>query len=87
MCGIVALLCAPSPASWDHVVTGVRNLLNRGYDSVGVVAQSSDFCLIVKSADAKDAFQDWLIKTSLKEARFAQCSVFVCHSRWATQSG
>ncbi|XP_026472560.1 glutamine--fructose-6-phosphate aminotransferase [isomerizing] 2 isoform X5 [Ctenocephalides felis] len=92
MCGIFAYLNYLTPRSRKEVlellVTGLKRLEYRGYDSAGVAVDSPDNkdITIIKKSGKVQALQDEILSRT-KELDFesaTDCHVGIAHTRWAT---
>uniref|UniRef100_A0A6M2DS98 glutamine--fructose-6-phosphate transaminase (isomerizing) n=1 Tax=Xenopsylla cheopis TaxID=163159 RepID=A0A6M2DS98_XENCH len=92
MCGIFAYLNYLTPRSRKEVlellVTGLKRLEYRGYDSAGVAVDSPDNkdITIIKKSGKVQALQDEILNRT-KDLDFesaTDCHVGIAHTRWAT---
>ena len=82
MCGIVGFTSREKSAV-GPLVSGLRRLEYRGYDSSGVALESSDGIKVFKQT-GKVAELDALLKRELPEAERAKYTIGIAHTRWAT---
>lgn len=72
-----------STSAVGPLVSGLRRLEYRGYDSAGVALESPDGIKVYKQT-GKVAELDKLLKRSLSDAERASCTLGIAHTRWAT---
>src|SRR5688572_9064193 len=76
MCGIVGYV-GPEPAA-DFLLSGLRRLEYRGYDSSGIVTAERGQLSIIKTAGRVEGL------AALVKRKAPQASLGVGHTRWAT---
>ena len=81
MCGIVGYIGKRSAC--DILISGLRRLEYRGYDSAGVALQTGDRLLIVKQTGKVASLEKYLAETVTPELR-EQAHAGIAHTRWAT---
>lgn len=84
MCGIIGYL--GSDLYKEYLISGLKLLQNRGYDSVGISCISNGELNTIKFAskttcDALDVLETVIMKTDI----FSSCAIG--HTRWATHGG
>jgi len=77
MCGIVGYIGKQNPI--DILITGLKNLEYRGYDSAGIATKSNDNLQIIKSVGKISNLEEKLKKENLLESNMG-----IAHTRWAT---
>ena len=78
MCGIVGYIGKQDPI--DILITGLKNLEYRGYDSAGIAIKSNDDNLqIIKSVGKISNLEEKLKKENILESNMG-----IAHTRWAT---
>ncbi len=82
MCGIVGFTSLKTPAV-GPLISGLRRLEYRGYDSAGVALESSDGIQIYKQT-GKVAELDALLRQSLSPEEGGRATIGIAHTRWAT---
>ena len=82
MCGIVGFTSRSTPAV-GPLVSGLRRLEYRGYDSAGVALESEDGIKVYKQTGKVAELDKLLARTLPKESR-AKYTVGIAHTRWAT---
>ena len=82
MCGIVGFTSREKSAV-GPLVSGLRRLEYRGYDSSGVALESSEGIKVFKQT-GKVAELDALLKRELPEAERSKYTIGIAHTRWAT---
>ena len=83
MCGIVGFTSLSTPAV-GPLVSGLRRLEYRGYDSAGVALEGADGIHVYKQT-GKVAELDKLLKNALKtDEERAKYTIGIAHTRWAT---
>jgi glucosamine--fructose-6-phosphate aminotransferase (isomerizing) len=82
MCGIVGFTSRSTPAV-GPLVSGLRRLEYRGYDSAGVALESEDGIKVYKQT-GKVAELDKLLARALPKESRAKYTVGIAHTRWAT---
>jgi len=81
MCGIVGYVGTASATS--VLISGLRRLEYRGYDSAGVAVLEGDGIVIGRAAGKVSALQE-KIRANWPEERISGASVGIAHTRWAT---
>jgi len=87
MCGIAALLVHEAAAeNLAHITAALENVLNRGYDSVGLVSvlPTGKALRIRRAWEDEAAFVRWMRAINQHATDLQGARVFACHSRWAT---
>ena len=79
MCGIVALL---GIECYQHLLNGLLNLQNRGYDSAGITTINSDKFITSKIASTKEVNALEFLKT--KYSQHKESIIGIGHTRWVT---
>ena len=82
MCGIVGFASLSTPAV-GPLVSGLRRLEYRGYDSAGVALESPEGIRVYKQT-GKVAELEKLLKRALPEERRGAYTIGIAHTRWAT---
>ena len=82
MCGIVGFTSRGMSAV-GPLVSGLRRLEYRGYDSAGIALESSEGIRVYKQT-GKVAELDALLKRELPEDEHPQYTMGIAHTRWAT---
>ena len=82
MCGIVGFTSRESSAV-GPLISGLRRLEYRGYDSAGIALESPDGIRVYKQT-GKVAELDALLKRELPEEERGQFTIGIAHTRWAT---
>lgn len=82
MCGIVGFTSRDTSAV-GPLVSGLRRLEYRGYDSAGVALESSEGVKVYKRT-GKVAELDALLKRELPEDERSRYTIGIAHTRWAT---
>ena len=82
MCGIVGFASLSTPAV-GPLVSGLRRLEYRGYDSAGVALESPEGIRVYKQT-GKVAELEKLLKGALPEERRGAYTIGIAHTRWAT---
>ena len=77
MCGIIGYIGPRHPK--DVLLSGLKNLEYRGYDSSGIALMNDESVQIIKSVGKISALEEKLNKEDLIKA-----SVGIAHTRWAT---
>lgn len=77
MCGIVGVVTRKNAP--DFLITGLRQLEYRGYDSVGISVFNYEDIQTIKTVGRIDN-----IVKKLENIDFSQCKVGIGHTRWAT---
>lgn len=77
MCGIVGYIGKQNPI--DILITGLKNLEYRGYDSAGIAIKSNDNLQIIKSVGKISNLEEKIKKEKLLESNMG-----IAHTRWAT---
>lgn len=93
MCGVVALIrkrsLAKAPEGNELIVeatmNSLRELLNRGYDSIGLGVVSEEGIAVERTCVLSDDIIDGLVHRLSTKADGANCCIG--HSRWATHGG
>ena len=85
MCGIIGYL-GDSPII-DYIVSGLRLLQNRGYDSVGMGLIRDNQLVAIKYASTETHDSLETLETSVKKHDFGNARVAIGHTRWATHGG
>ena len=81
MCGIIGYL--GSDIFVPYIVDGLRLLLNRGYDSVGISTILGDVLKTIKHASTNDFNSLEIVEKEVLEENFTS-SIGIGHTRWAT---
>jgi glucosamine--fructose-6-phosphate aminotransferase (isomerizing) len=81
MCGIVGYVGA-APAS-SILLSGLRRLEYRGYDSAGLAVLEDDGIAVVRAVGKVSALQE-KIRSEWSEQKIASSTVGIAHTRWAT---
>ena len=82
MCGIVGFTSRETSAV-GPLISGLRRLEYRGYDSAGVALESPDGIRVYKQT-GKVAELDALLKRELPEDERGKFTIGIAHTRWAT---
>lgn len=82
MCGIVGFSSKNTPAA-GPLVSGLKRLEYRGYDSAGVALESTDGIKVYKQTGRVSGL-DSLLKRELPESERAKYTLGIAHTRWAT---
>ncbi len=77
MCGIIGYIGPNYPK--EILLTGLKNLEYRGYDSAGVAFLDQDSVQIIKSVGKISNLEE-----KLKKENVLDCYVGIAHTRWAT---
>jgi glucosamine--fructose-6-phosphate aminotransferase (isomerizing) len=85
MCGIIGYLGNPSVI--EYIISGLRLLQNRGYDSVGMGFISENLLVNIKfaSSETNDSLETLI--NSVSSMSFTNQLVAIGHTRWATHGG
>lgn len=84
MCGIVAI-CSDMADASGHLMNGMKLLINRGYDSVGIAMTSPSRGLVLeKYASGVEATNDCVAKLEERADIFHGLRTGIAHTRWAT---
>lgn len=86
MCGIIAILAKGNINIIDVMITGLKQLQNRGYDSAGISFYNKDTFENIKFASTKDypsveKLEDEVKDIDLTESKY---KIGMGHTRWAT---
>uniref|UniRef100_A0A6C0DQE5 Glutamine--fructose-6-phosphate aminotransferase [isomerizing] n=1 Tax=viral metagenome TaxID=1070528 RepID=A0A6C0DQE5_9ZZZZ len=85
MCGIVGYLGNSSVK--EFILTGLRLLQNRGYDSVGIGFIFENKLTTIKYASTETNDSLKTLETNLNDTNFDSQMVAIGHTRWATHGG
>lgn len=89
MCGIVAVLlkyCNKENNINNYLINGLKQLQNRGYDSVGICLLKNDELINRKYASSQEINSlDKLESEIFKNEIYS--NIGICHTRWATHGG
>lgn len=79
MCGIITILSLDN--NIKHIINGLKQLQNRGYDSAGISFFDNNKLEVIKYASGYDIDSIELLKESIKDI---ESSLSIAHTRWAT---
>ena len=83
MCGIIAILSTTN--KYTYIIQGLRNLLNRGYDSTGIAYIHTNKIHIYKYASTKEKLAFDMLRTKTEHIlEHADITNYMAHTRWAT---
>ena len=77
MCGIIGYIGKNHPI--DVLITGLKNLEYRGYDSAGIALKNDKEIELIKSVGKISNLEEKIESTKLIE-----CNLGIAHTRWAT---
>ena len=77
MCGIIGYIGKKHPR--DVLLSGLKKLEYRGYDSAGIALLSKDEVQIIKSVGSIANLEEKVNSTKLID-----CNIGIAHTRWAT---
>jgi glucosamine--fructose-6-phosphate aminotransferase (isomerizing) len=77
MCGIIGYIGNKHPR--EILISGLKNLEYRGYDSAGIALKNENAIQIIKSVGKISNLEDKISKTKLID-----CNIGIAHTRWAT---
>ena len=82
MCGIIGLISCIQLNIIEHLIDGLVQLQNRGYDSSGLCLFKSNEFLLHKYASTKDISS--IDKIKQLNLKIDDCQIGIGHNRWAT---
>lgn len=77
MCGIIGYIGDKNPI--DILISGLKNLEYRGYDSSGIAIKNDSEQQIIKSVGKISSLED-----EIKEESIINANIGIAHTRWAT---
>lgn len=77
MCGIIGYIGDKNPI--DILISGLKNLEYRGYDSSGIAIKNDSEQQIIKSVGKISSLED-----KIKEESIINANIGIAHTRWAT---
>ena len=81
MCGISIIYSKNNKNIINEIISSLKQIQNRGYDSVGIAFKNKDNFKIVKSASINN--DDGVIKLEEKLKDYSG-NMAIAHTRWAT---
>jgi glucosamine--fructose-6-phosphate aminotransferase (isomerizing) len=85
MCGIVGYLGNDSYK--DFILSGLKLLQNRGYDSVGIASINNNQLETVKFASTNTNDALYLLESEIRQKNESTTNLAIGHTRWATHGG
>jgi glucosamine--fructose-6-phosphate aminotransferase (isomerizing) len=85
MCGIVGYLGNDSYK--DFILSGLKLLQNRGYDSVGIASINNNKLETVKFASTNTNDALYLLESEITQGEEISTNLAIGHTRWATHGG